>query len=57
MTTSLEDLLSYLESVIQQLQLLNREEHAEHENEDLAWDGLSQIEDLFMQLFTWLKSE
>ena len=47
MTTSLEDLLSYLESVIQQLEQLNREEHSEHENEDLAWERLSQIEGLF----------
>ena len=52
MTAGLEDVLSYLESVSQQLQHLNSEEHAEHENEDLAWERLSQIEDLFMQLFT-----
>lgn len=49
MTIGLEDLLSHLESVIQQLR---REEPAEHENEDLAWERLSDIEELFMQVFT-----
>ena len=52
MTTSFEDLFCHLESAIEQLKLLIEEEHAEHENEDLAWEQLSQIEDLFVQLFT-----
>lgn len=48
MTIFFEDLLSYLESVIQLLQQLNSEEHIQHDNEDLAWERLSEIEELFI---------
>ena len=51
MTTSFLDLLYYLESAIEQLKLLLEEEHVEHENEDLAWERLAQIEDLFLRVF------
>ena len=52
MTNDLDDLLSHLDSVIQQLKRLKEKEHVENTNEDLAWELLSQIEELFMTVFT-----
>lgn len=40
MTTGLDDLLGYLQSIIQQWKRFKEEDRVEDENEDLAWNSL-----------------
>lgn len=51
MTTSLDDLLTHLETVIQHLNGLKEAEEIELASEHLAWEQLSKIEELFVDLF------
>ncbi|KAL3133627.1 hypothetical protein ABBQ32_008145 [Trebouxia sp. C0010 RCD-2024] len=51
MTIDLADLLNALESVIQQLTLFKEAKDIDPESEAVAWQRLSTVEELFMELF------
>ena len=51
MTIGLADLLNALESVIEQLTLLKEAKDIDPNSEALAWQRLSTVEELFMELF------